>query len=130
MTEPLLGWPSWVGVVAENLEAQRRFYRDVMGLREVDSSADWVGFDMGEGRVFELLRRDPQVPEYAERRYQVGFEVSNIRAARDELVGRDVEVVGEVQGGEEAGALWAYFRDPEGNVFEITQRLRDGSGPD
>src|SRR5438093_12204339 len=26
-----LGWPVWIGVVSEDLEAQRRFYRDVLG---------------------------------------------------------------------------------------------------
>ena len=25
-----LGWPCWVGVVAEDLDTQRRFYRDVL----------------------------------------------------------------------------------------------------
>ena len=32
-----LKWPNWIGVVAEDLEAQRRFYRDVLGLRELDA---------------------------------------------------------------------------------------------
>ena len=123
MSESRLEWPRWVGVVAEDLEAQRAFYRDVLGFREVGSGADYVHFDMGERRTFELLARDPAIPQYTERRYQVGFEVEDIRSAREELIDRSVEPVSDIEGGEEAGSLWAYFRDPEGNVFEITQRL-------
>jgi catechol 2,3-dioxygenase-like lactoylglutathione lyase family enzyme len=116
-------WPTWIGVVADDLEAQRRFYRDVMGFREIEASADYVQFDMGQGRLFELLAKDPEAPEYAERRYQVGFDVSDIHAAREELIGHGVEPIGDVQGGPGSVNYWAYFRDPEGNVFEITQRL-------
>jgi catechol 2,3-dioxygenase-like lactoylglutathione lyase family enzyme len=123
MSEQRILWPSWIGVVAEDLEAQRTFYRDVMGLRETEAAEGWVQFDMGDGRTFELLARDPASPQYAERRYQVGFEVRDIRSARDDLLGSGLEPVSEIEGGEEAGSLWAYFRDPEGNVFEITQRL-------
>ena len=121
---PSIGWPSWVGVVAEDLEAQRRFYRDVLGFREVEATEEYVQFEMGERRTFELMARDPATPQYATRRYQVGFEVEDIRAAREELIGRGIEPVSEIDGSDEAGSLWTYFRDPEGNVFEITQRLR------
>jgi catechol 2,3-dioxygenase-like lactoylglutathione lyase family enzyme len=117
-----MGWPTWIGVVSENLEAQRSFYREVMGFREVEASSDFVIFDMGEGRLFEVLARDPDKPEYAERRFQVGFDVEDIRAAREDLVRRGVEPIGDVEGGPESGNSWAYFRDPEGNVFEITER--------
>jgi catechol-2,3-dioxygenase len=114
-------WPRWLGVVAEDLQAQRRFYRDVMGLREIEAEDDYVQFDMGDGRLFELLARDPATPEYAERRYQVGFEVDDIEAARARLVGAGLEQISEVGGGPGSVNSWVYFRDPEGNVFEITQ---------
>jgi predicted enzyme related to lactoylglutathione lyase len=115
-------WPTWIGVVAEDLEAQRRFYRDVMGFREIEAEVDYVQFDLGENRMFEILAKDPATPEYAERRYQVGFDVEDIRSAREQLIAGGVVPIGEIEGGEESGSYWAYFRDPEGNVFEITQR--------
>jgi predicted enzyme related to lactoylglutathione lyase len=116
-----IGWPKWIGVVAEDLERQRRFYRDVMGFREIGAAADYVHFDLGEGRLFEILQKDPDTPEYAERRYQLGFEVDDIRAARDQLIRGGVEPITEIEGGPDSVNSWAYFRDPEGNVFEITQ---------
>ena len=48
--------------------------------------------------------------------------VDDIRAARDELLAEGVELVTDIVRASEGEARWAYFRDPEGNVFEITQR--------
>jgi catechol 2,3-dioxygenase-like lactoylglutathione lyase family enzyme len=116
-----LHWPTWIGVVSDDLEAQRRFYRDVLGLRELESGDDWVQFDF-EGNVFELVERS-DVPQYRQR-YQVGFTVDDIRVARTQLIDRGVEAISEIEGDPDAGGAWCYFRDPEGNVFELTQRER------
>jgi predicted enzyme related to lactoylglutathione lyase len=105
-------------VVVEDLEAQRRFWGGLLGLPEAGSGSDYVEFDLGEGRTFEVLARSDQ-PEYDRPRFQVGFAVADIAAAREELIRRGVEPITEIVKGEESS--WAYFRDPEGNVFEITQ---------
>ena len=117
-----LRWPNWIGVVASDLEAQRRFYRDVLGLKELDSGEDWVQFDMGWPNVLEILRRT-ETPQYEQPRYQVGFAVEDIRGVRQRLIEQGVETVTDVEGSPEAGGRWSYFRDPEGNVFEISERL-------
>ena len=114
-----LHWPTWIGV-ADDFEAARRFYRDVLGLRELESGDDWLQFDL-DGKVFELVARS-ELPQYDGRRYQVGFAVADIRAACAELVERGVEAISEIEGDPDAGSAWCYFRDPEGNVFELTQR--------
>jgi catechol 2,3-dioxygenase-like lactoylglutathione lyase family enzyme len=115
--EPLL-WPVWIGVVVDDLEPQRRFWRDLLGLPEAAAGSDYVQFDMGEGRIFELVQRS-ELPQYDDLRFQVGFAVEDITAARAELLGAGVEPLTGIEGHE---SMWAYFRDPEGNVFEITQR--------
>lgn len=117
--------PALAGVVAENLEAQRRFHRDVLGLAELESGEGWVQFDMGWPNLFELVQRSDQ-PQYDRVRYQTGFAVEEIRAARHRLIARGVEAVTEIEGGPESSGYWCYFRDPEGNVFEISQRLGQG----
>jgi catechol 2,3-dioxygenase-like lactoylglutathione lyase family enzyme len=122
MGELELGWPLWIGVVADDLEAQRRFYRDVMGLRELDAGPGWVQFDMGASRLLEILAKSED-PQYRERRFQVGFAVEDIQDAVRELVERGVTQISEIEGGPDSGQLWCYFRDPEGNVFEIAQKL-------
>jgi catechol 2,3-dioxygenase-like lactoylglutathione lyase family enzyme len=113
-----LRFPRWVGVVCADLEQQRRYYTGVLGLRESDSGDDWVQFDMGPGVTFEIITRS-EAAEYDQPRYQVGFVVDDIRAARDELISRGAQPISDVLGTQ---SLWAYFRDPEGNVFEITER--------
>jgi catechol 2,3-dioxygenase-like lactoylglutathione lyase family enzyme len=123
MTELDLGWPRWIGVVAEDLQAQRRFYRDVLGRSELEASEEWVEFDMGAGRKLEVLALDPDAPQYADRGYKVGFTVDDISVAADELVARGVERVSVIEGGPQSGQYWCYFRDGEGNLFEITQKV-------
>ena len=117
-----LRWPNWLGVVATDLDVQRRFYRDVLGFRELAAGEGWVQFDMGWPNLLELLQRSTE-PQYDHARYQAGYSVEDIQATRDALIRRDVEAVTDIEGGPEAGGFWCYFRDPEGNVFEISQRL-------
>jgi catechol 2,3-dioxygenase-like lactoylglutathione lyase family enzyme len=122
MGELKLGWPVWIGVVTEDLEAQRSFYRDVLGMKELEAGDDWVQFDMGSRKLLELLGKS-DLPQYNERRCQVGFAVDDIHAAVRELLARGVNQVSEIEGGTESGQYWCYFRDPEGNLFEVAQPL-------
>ncbi len=122
MASAELRWPNWIGVVVEDLQAQRGFYRDAIGLSELGAGEGWVHFDMGFPNILELLQRSDE-PEYDRARYQVGFATDDIHAARDALVARGVEAVTEIDGGEDAQGYWCYFRDAEGNIFELSQRL-------
>ena len=115
-------WPNWLGVVVDDLDAQRRFYGEILGLEEVDAGDDWVQFDMGGLNLFELLRRSDE-PQYDRRRFQPGFAVEDVHAARGRLIERGAEPITPIEGGPAAGGYWCYFRDPEGNVFEVSQRL-------
>lgn len=115
----VLGWPTWIGIVVRDLDHQRRFWGDLLGLPEAASGSDFVHFDMGAGRSFELIERS-QEPAYDRLRFQVGFAVEDIDRARDWILRRGVEPITEIVRADDSS--WAYFRDPEGNVFEITQR--------
>ena len=121
-------WPNWLGVVVDDLEGLRAFYGNVLGLAESDAGEDWVGFDMGGPNLFELLRRSDQ-PQYDRQRFQPGFAVGDIDAARARLIEHGGEAITEIEGGPGSGGYWCYFRDPEGNVFELSQRL-DQDPPD
>jgi len=116
----MLGWPVWVGVVSEDLERQRGFYRDVLGLQERDAGEDFAIFEI-DGNILELLARS-DAPQYSRRCISVGFVVKDIEAAQEELLRRGVEPVTGVEGPAE-GQYWAYFRDAEGNLFELVQRV-------
>ena len=120
-----LGWPCWIGIVADDLGRQRRFYREVLGFAEAGAGPDWVQFDLGESRLLELVQRSDQ-PQYDQIRCQVGYAVADIEAARDELMARGAEPVSGLEGSAQAGGRWCYFRDPEGNVFELKERRSPG----
>ena len=122
MKQPMkVQFPRWIGVVCDDLERQRVFYRDVLGMREVDEGDGWIHYDLGPNLTFELLQRTAD-PEYNHARYQVGFVVEDIAAARTELMANGAEPLTDVMVSSDGLAKWAYFRDAEGNVFEITQR--------
>jgi predicted enzyme related to lactoylglutathione lyase len=114
-----LGWPTWIGVVVGDLERARRFWEGVVGQPVTDTGPDYVQWEFGDGRIFELIERS-DAPEYDRPRFQVGFAVEDIRTARQELMDLGAHPITEIMDGEVSS--WAYFRDPEGNVFEITQR--------
>ncbi|MCI4373591.1 MAG: VOC family protein [Thermoplasmata archaeon] len=116
-----LEWPCWIRVVSEDLAKQRRFYREVLGLVELDVGADWVQFDLGGGNLLEVIQRSDE-PQYERIRYQVGYAVEDIESAHQELIARGVQPVTEMLGRREGGGRWCYFRDPEGNVFELKER--------
>jgi catechol 2,3-dioxygenase-like lactoylglutathione lyase family enzyme len=116
-----LRWPIWIGIVCENLEQQRHFYRDVLGLSELKAGANWVWFDFG-GKLLELLAPS-LVPEHERHRVSFAFEVDDIRSARAELIVRGVEPVTQIEGGPESLQYWTYFKDAEGNLFELVQRV-------
>jgi catechol 2,3-dioxygenase-like lactoylglutathione lyase family enzyme len=120
MDEPLVKWPFWIGVVTDHLERQRRFFAETLGLRQTDSGSGYVQFDL-DGNLIEILARTED-PEYDAPRVQIGFEVTDIRDVRERLISRGVEPITDILGGPDSGNSWAYFRDPDGNVFEITER--------
>jgi predicted enzyme related to lactoylglutathione lyase len=117
--ESRIGWPNWIGIVVEDLGAQRRFWGHVLGLGEMAEGPDYVQFDMGDGRVLELLQRS-DAPQYDRRRFQVGFAVDDIQRAHEVMREKGATPISEIVAAGESS--WAYFVDPEGNVFEITQR--------
>jgi catechol 2,3-dioxygenase-like lactoylglutathione lyase family enzyme len=118
---PALGWPCWIGVVTADLARQRQFYREILGFRELAEGPGWVQFDLGDARLLELVQRTDQ-PQYDEARYQAGFAVEDIEAARDQLIARGVRPVSDLQGEASGGGRWCYFLDAEDNVFELKER--------
>jgi predicted enzyme related to lactoylglutathione lyase len=116
-----LGWPTWIGVVADDMEGMAGFY-EALGLPRIHTGKDWIQLDLG-GHTLEILERSDK-PEYGERRFQVGFDVDDVEAARAALLEAGATAITEIEGNARGTNRWCYLRDPEGNVFEITQRRR------
>lgn len=117
-----VGWPTWLGVVVDDLAAQTHFYETTMGFEVVESGDGWVHFDV-DGRLFELIERDSS-PQYNARRYQIGFTVEDLASARETIIRAGATAITGIEGEADTPNRWCYFEDPEGNVFELTEWRR------
>ena len=111
-------------VYAEDLSAAAAFYRDVLGLREVDDGA----FRLDDGGM--LLLFDPShssqpgrpVPSHgpAGGSVHVAFLVDELEPWRERLAASGVELEHEHEW-ERGGARSLYVRDPAGNSVELVE---------
>ena len=109
-------------VYATDLEAATIFYRDVLGLREVDDGA----FRLDDGGM--LLLFDPArssqpgrpVPSHgASGAGHVAFSVQELDAWREQLRAHGVELEQEKEW--PRGGRSLYVRDPAGNSVELVE---------
>jgi catechol 2,3-dioxygenase-like lactoylglutathione lyase family enzyme len=117
----MLKSPVGVGLECQDLEVQRRFYRDTLGLREIRAGAGFVWFELN-GRLLELLAKSGP-PRNDHRRASLAFEVADIRAAWTKFLARGVRPVTDIQCSDGARQYSACFKDAEENLFEVVQRL-------
>ena len=61
-------------MVVDDLEAQRTFWGEMLGVPEDHAGPGFAHFIMPTGEIFEVIERS-EIPEYNGRRFQVGFEV-------------------------------------------------------
>jgi len=116
----VLGY-TWAGVRTTDLRSTARFFADILGLSLIHEGDGLVQFETASGQLFEVFGSES-------RYYQLhacpvlAFQVEDVRAARNELEARGVEFVTGVDGNETEA--WAYFRGPDGYLYEIWQTAR------
>ena len=120
----------YVVLPCRNLQAARRFYREVMGFSIAYERADWIRFQIGT----TALALRPLDGAFRDRRVegpgvQLAFCVAHddIDACHQELKARGVEVLDPPRD-QAWGHRTLYFTDPEGNVLEIYAELPEGRG--
>jgi len=124
-------WPKGIGVVTlfvEDLEAAKRFYREVFDLPVAFEDDDSAVFNFGN-TIVNLLKtaaaRDLIEPaavasREAGARLQFTIEVDDVDAMCAELAKRGVELLnGPID--RPWGVRTASFRDPGGHIWEIAQ---------
>jgi catechol 2,3-dioxygenase-like lactoylglutathione lyase family enzyme len=110
-----------VSVIITDVERSRRFYRDVLGLKEIAKPRTFdfvvVWFDLGNQHIHLLLKDRPDA--LSPRHF--ALRVADVAAARTYLRERGVKT-------EETtpipGADRFFIHDPDGNRIEIIQWLR------
>ena len=110
-----------VSVIITDVARSRRFYNDVLGLREIPKprTFDFVAlwYDLGGTYLHLLLKpeRDTISPRH------FCLHVSDITAARAHVAARGIRIDETVK---IPGADRFFIRDPDGNRIEILQWLR------
>src|SRR5262245_12385658 len=108
-------------VIITDVERSRRFYRDVLGLREIHSprTFDFVAlwFDLGDQHIHLLLKDQPD--SISPRHF--ALRVTDAPAARRYFhgLGIDTQETTLIHGADRF-----FIRDPDGNRIEIIQWLR------
>jgi catechol 2,3-dioxygenase-like lactoylglutathione lyase family enzyme len=104
----------WCGTRTEYDQQLADFYEHVLGLAPVRAEPGLHVFELGDGRLVEVFGPGYPGREDFDRGPVVGFAVTDLPAAVEELRSAGVELVGE------PGPTWQHFRAPDGNVYELT----------
>jgi catechol 2,3-dioxygenase-like lactoylglutathione lyase family enzyme len=132
MTAEVRSWPSRIGAVTlfvEDLEASKRFYREVFGLPVAYEDDDSAVFDFGNTIINllqttaarELIEPAAVASREAGSRLQLTIEVDDVDAMCAELASRGVELLNGPMD-RPWGVRTASFSDPGGHIWEIAKQ--------
>jgi len=109
---------SWLGVKTEKFEEMKSFYQDLLNIPLVSETDNFCAFKTENGDTFEIF--DAQVNEYPHFTSApvAGFLVEDIYASKTRMEQASIEFIGDIDGNPER-SLWAHFRGPDGNVYEL-----------
>jgi catechol 2,3-dioxygenase-like lactoylglutathione lyase family enzyme len=113
---------AWLGTRTGEFDEMCRFYSEVFGLPRVASAPGFAAYRLPSGDLVEVFRPDFEGQEHFTTGPVAGFAVDDIEAARAEMQANYIEFIGAIEG-EPGGYRWAHFRGPDGNVYELTQRV-------
>jgi len=116
-----------VRIFVDDLNRARRFYGDVLQLREQSATPEWVVYDLdGKDIIVEAVAPDDPEREMVGRFLAVSFAVDDIDAAYRDLTAKGVSFV---QGPEQQawGGTLAYPRDPAGNTLTLVEYPMEAS---
>jgi len=120
----VLGY-TWAGVRTSDLHSSSRFFSEMLGLQRIHEGNGFVQFELPSGQLFEVFA--PESRYYKLHNSPVlGFQVEDVRAARQELESQGIEFMTEVFG--DSKEAWVYFRGPDGYLYELWQTQRPFKG--
>ncbi len=124
-------WPGGIGAITlfvEDVEAAKRFYREVFGLPVAFEDDDSAVFDFGNTIINllattaarELIEPAAVATREAGSRLQLTIRVDDVDAVCAELAARGVALLNGPMD-RPWGVRTASFRDPGGHIWEIAQ---------
>ena len=105
----------WAGTRTADSEELAGFYAKVLGLLLVHEEPGFWVFELPNGRHVEVFAEEYPGKEHFATGPVVGFAVTDMHAAVEELRAAGIELLGE------AGPSWQHFMGPDGNVYELVQ---------
>jgi catechol 2,3-dioxygenase-like lactoylglutathione lyase family enzyme len=121
----VLGY-TWAGVRTRDLNSSSRFFSDILGLRRVHDDKGLVQFELPSGQLFEVFSSESRYYQFHNCPV-VGFQVEDVRAAKQEMESKGTDFMTDVFGDDKEA--WAYFRGPDGYLYEIWQTQRPLKAP-
>jgi catechol 2,3-dioxygenase-like lactoylglutathione lyase family enzyme len=111
-----------ITLIVSDLQRSRRFYRETLGLTELDSGPTSAVLATGDARV--VLRRVADMPPVDRRVVHLNLEVPDVYEAYERLREQGVDFVHRprvVPQGEQLELCSATFRDPDGHAIALTR---------
>jgi catechol 2,3-dioxygenase-like lactoylglutathione lyase family enzyme len=111
-----------ITLIVSDLQRSRRFYRDTLGLTELDSGPTSAVLETGNARV--VLRRVADMPPVDRRVVHLNLDVPDVYEAYERLREQGVDFVHRprvVPQGEQLELCSATFRDPDGHAIALTR---------
>jgi catechol 2,3-dioxygenase-like lactoylglutathione lyase family enzyme len=103
----------WCGTRSAQADELADFYQHVLKLNLVYTEPGFWVFTLPDGRNVEVFSADYPKKDHFTTGPVVGFAVSDLPAAVEELRSAGAELVGV------PGPTWQHFRAPDGNIYEL-----------
>ncbi|WP_433210291.1 VOC family protein [Dactylosporangium sp. CS-047395] len=111
-----------ITLIVSDLQRSRRFYRETLGLTELDSGETSAVLETGTARV--VLRQVADMPPVDRRVVHLNLDVPDVYEAYERLREQGVDFVHRprvVPQGEQLELCSATFRDPDGHAIALTR---------
>ncbi len=115
-----------VCLLVEDLDNSMRFYQEVLGLKVNSRDDGFIDFELGETSL-AVFQRDKAVKMFPEKfmgmtgGLVLAFQIENVSKSCELLKQRGVEIF-EGPKTTSWGQTVAYFKDPDGNIWEISEK--------
>lgn len=119
-----------VCLLVNDFEKSLKFYRDILGLKVKSQEGNqFAGFDL-EGTEMAIFQKDGATAMFPKKfmgtggGVNIGFQVKDINQASEELKSKGAEIF-EGPKTTPWGQKVAYFKDPDGNIWEVSEPFEE-----
>jgi lactoylglutathione lyase len=115
-----------VCLLVEDFDKSFSFYKDILGLKVNSHEGKFANFKL-EGTELAIFQKDEAVAMFSKRHMGkgggavIGFQVNNVKKTCEELRKKNVKIFDGPKT-TDWGQTVAYFKDPDGNTWEISSK--------